>query len=260
MGLFNRLFARNDRHVEIDLGDLLANDDYDMVPEEPADPDFKLAGMRVGIVYKDRGGARTRRIIRLKRLDASDDFSFVHAWCELRSEDRTFDVQAIETLYDPATGEILPGPEQFFGPYIDAQIEIDELAHDKQRYRLAWPLIEAIRFELQVLVLIARADGRFVKAEQEMLLRYSSARGTDLGLSVDDEALVVLRGWLKVQDPSEPEARIALRALKDTPGALDNIWEVSELVAEADGKLRPEERASIAVVRKAIGDLLSTTA
>ena len=36
--------------------------------EKPGDPDFKLAGLRLGIVYKDYDGNKTQRVIRLQRL------------------------------------------------------------------------------------------------------------------------------------------------------------------------------------------------
>lgn len=255
MSWLQALFSRNDRHPSIDVDDIDRADASEMMIEEPYDPDFTLSGMRVGVVYKDRQGLRTKRIIRLKRLDANEFESYLHAFCELRKEDRTFVVQSILTLYDPSTGEILEDASTFFQPYIDARLEAEELEFEKSRYRSAWQIIEALRDELQVLILIARADNRFVRAEQAALLRYASERASDLNIEVDDKSLVVLRDWMKVQDPAEPEVRLALRNLKNTPNALEAIWEVSELIAQADGKIREEERSSIAEIRQTIESL-----
>ena len=45
--------------------------------------------------------------------------------------------------------------------------------------------------------------------------------------------------------------RISIRAL-DQKGALEAIWEVSELVAEADGKVRDTERKVFLEIQAAI--------
>lgn len=95
-----------------------------------------------------------------------------------------------------------------------------------------------MRDELSILVLVARADGRFVRAERELPLRYAAVRAAELNITVSDEGLAVLSKWIQVQDYSEPEARLAVRRLASKEGALDAIWQVSELIAEADGKVR----------------------
>ena len=259
MSVLSFLFSRRDTSPpDVAVDELSASDPYDMVPEEPADPDFILANMRLGLAYKDERGARTKRIIRLKRLDASPYFSYLHAFCELRKEDRMFRVDRMSVLYDPATGEVLGDGETYFGPYIERAIQEEERQIEKSQFRGAWQIIEAMRDELSILVLVARADGRFVKAEREMLLRYTTTRAGDLGISVSDEELAVLAKWIQVQDPSEPEARLAVRRLASKEGALDAIWQVSELIAEADGKVREQERRAFAEIRTAIAAMTMT--
>lgn len=236
------------------------SDPEDMIAGEPAVPDFALAGMRVGIAYKDERGSRSKRIIRLRRLDAGEYASYLHAFCELRRDERTFRLDRIDVLYDPSTGEILGNPDQFFGPYIERSLLEEERTTERSRFRRAWAAIEALRDELAVLILVARADGRFVKAEQNMMLKYASERARELAVELNDEAQVVLLNWIKTQDPSEPEARIAIRNLARRPDALESIWEVSELIAEADGKVREQEVTTFREVRAAIESIIAEEA
>lgn len=254
MGFFSGLFSRKDKEPEAhfetyDEGE----DDIDMGRfEAPGDPDFKLAGMRVGIIYKDEAGRKTQRIIRLQKLQGDHYEAYIYAYCELRRENRTFLSSRILGMYDPSTGEVLGEAHEFFAPYLDEQLQAANHRYEQGRFRSAWEIIEALRHELQVLILIARADGRFVKVEQNALLRYATERGIELGIKVNDHALAVLRDWIKVQDPSEPDARLAIAALKAQPETFEILWEVSELIAEADGKVREEERYSIGQIKKAI--------
>ncbi len=259
MGFFSGLFRRKDKEPQshFDTYDE-GEDDIDMERfEEPGDPDFKLSGMRVGIIYKDEAGRKTQRVIRLKKLQGDHYEAYISAYCELGRENRTFLSFRILGMYDPSTGEVLGEAYEFFAPYLDEQLQAANLRYEQGRFRSAWQIIEALRHELQVLILIARADGRFVKAEQNALLRYATERGNELGIEVNDHALAVLRDWIKVQDPSEPEARLAIAALRDQPETFEILWQVSDLIAEADGKVREEERYSIAHIKKAITDVMA---
>lgn len=108
-----------------------------------------------------------------------------------------------------------------------------------------------------MLILVARADGRFVRAEQSMMLKYASERAKELAIELNDEAQVVLLNWIKTQDPSEPDARISIRKLAQRPDALESIWEVSELIAEADGKVREQEVTAFQEIRAAIESIVT---
>jgi tellurite resistance protein len=251
MNILTILFSRKQISPDIEVDDSSIDDDG-MLPEESYDPDFVLAGMRIGLAYKDQFGARTTRVVRLKRMDPNEFATFIHAFCELRGEDRTFQTDRILGLYDPVTGETLGEPDSFFGPYIDRALAEQERGLEKSRFYAAWHVIEALRDELSILVLIARADGRFVEREQAMLLQYATARAQELGLSFSDDESVVLLNWIKTQDPSEPQARAAIRNLAAHDGTLARIWDVSELIAEADGQVSDIERATFQQVRSAI--------
>jgi tellurite resistance protein len=261
MGLFSVFFGRNDvspvtKHSISDIG----FDPDAMLTEEPDDPDFRMAGLRLGIVYRDAQGNTTQRVIRLKRLAGSHFEGYLTAHCELRNEIRTFITSRIQTLYDPATGEVVPSAEDFFGPYFDEKEAEQQRQFERSKYRLAWNVIEALRDELQVLILVARCDGRFVRAEKEALLKFASVRAHELGLAVDDKALIVLRDWIQFQDPSEPEMRVAIKTLASRLGSLQALWEVSELIAEADGKYKPEERATVSEIRTVINQVAQSLA
>lgn len=258
MRLLSILFTRRDKAPpSLDFGVDARDDAAEMIASKQADPDFVLAGMRVGIAYKDERGSRSKRVIRIRRLDAGEYASYLQAFCELRKDERTFCLDRIDVLYDPSTGEILGNPDQFFGPYIERSLLEEERTTEKSRFRRAWAVIDALREELAVLILVARADGRFVKAEQNMMLKYASERARELAIELNDDGLVVLLNWIKTQDPSEPEARIAIRNLAQRPDALESIWEVSELIAEADGKVREQEVTAFREVRAAIESIVA---
>jgi hypothetical protein len=251
MNILTILFSRKQASPDIEV-DSAEIDDDGMLPEESYDPDFVLAGMRVGLAYKDQFGQRTTRIVRLKRMDPSEYATFIHAFCELRGEDRTFQTDRILALYDPVSGETLGEPDLFFGPYIDRALAEQERGLEKSRFYAAWDVIEALRDELSILVLIARADDRFVEREQAMILHYATTRAQELGLGFNDEESAVLLNWIKTQDPSESQARAAIRNLAQHDGRLARIWDVSELIAEADGDVSDIERATFQQVRAAI--------
>lgn len=256
MGLFSLLFNRRDIYpVDAQSAEIL-DDSRDMIIEEPVDPDFKLAGMRLGLIYQDYSSNRSTRVVRLKRLEPLDGDAYIHAFCELRREDRTFLVSRIQSLFEPATGEVLAIPTDYFEPYIAAAEAIETEQFEKRNFKKAWHLIESLRHELQVLILVARSDGRFVKPERSILLRYARERATDLAVECDDEALVILENWMRSQDPSEPEARLALSALKDSKSSLTSIWEVAELMAMADGKIKESELATVQHIREEIEEIL----
>src|SRR5437868_13892199 len=162
MGFLSILSSRQDEAPpSLGFAADAVDDPADMCAREQADPDFALAGMRVGIAYKDERGLRSKRVIRLRRLDAGEYASYLRAFCELRKDERTFRLDRIDTLYDPSTGEILGDPDKFFSPYIEKSLLEEERTAEKSRFRRAWAAIDALRDELAVLILVARADGRF---------------------------------------------------------------------------------------------------
>ena len=250
---FSSLFRRADKTPNFSIEfEHTGIDHEDMVDWQDDEADSKLAGMRLGLIYRDADNKITRRIVRLKRLRGGHYEGYLTAYCELRREERTFLISRIQTLYDPSTGELLSPAVDFFGSFFDEREAEMELRAERSKFRLAWPIIEALRNETQVLVLVARSDNRFVKAEQNAILKYVVLRAGDLGLSVGDDAQIVLRDWIRLQDPSEAEARIAIKALARSPDGLDAVWEVVQLVAESDGKVTPQEMASISEIRKTI--------
>ncbi len=257
MGLLSILFGRRDKSPELDVHPD-ADDLDDMFPQEPADPDFVLAGTRIGVAYRDERGLKTKRVVRLKRLDAREIACYVHGFCELRQDDRTFRVDRMAAIYDPGSGELLESAEDYFRPYIERALHLEEQIKGRSKYGQAWELIRRLKDELSVLILVARADNRFAKTEQSLILRYAAERAKDLGIKITDDNLVVLAKWVKLQDPSEPEVRVSVKAVAKTAGALDGLWEVSEIIAEADGKVKPDEVQALAEIKKAIGALVAS--
>ncbi len=86
--------------------------------EKPGDPDFKLAGLRLGIVYKDYDGNKTQRVIRLQRLQGDHYEAYIYAYCELRQENRSFLMTHILGMFDPSSGEFLEMPATILRPLL----------------------------------------------------------------------------------------------------------------------------------------------
>lgn len=51
---------------------------------------------------------------------------------------------------------------------------------------------------------------------------------------------------------------MSVKAVAKTDGALEGLWEVSEIIAEADGKVKPDETQALVEIRKVIGALAAS--
>lgn len=79
-----------------------------------------------------------------------------------------------------------------------------------------------------------------------------SRRDTSPKIEVDDDA-----HDLDDMMPEEPEARLLLHNLAERTGALENVWELSEIIAGIDGKVKDDERQTFLDLRGHIEELIS---
>lgn len=118
------------------------------------------------------------------------------------------------------------------------------------------PLVQAFGDELAVLAMLAHADGSYGRRERALIGKYIALRASDEGMVVAahqlDEALVWAR---RIGKDDEALLRDGLEGIR--PDALRPLWELVELVAEADGRIDPAEAAAIGRVRAAIVDELA---
>ena len=106
------------------------------------------------------------------------------------------------------------------------------------------PILQKLRDELLAMILIAKADDRMVKSEREIILRFAEERAKDFGLKFESGTADSLHKWIKRQDPTEIEIMKMIDATSaSNHDKLRAIYEVSEIVTEMDGVLKPGEDA-----------------
>jgi len=106
-------------------------------------------------------------------------------------------------------------------------------------------LVEAISDELIVLIYAAKADDKLGRFEHDILSRYAELRAQDLGMSMDDEEMVEMRRWCKMQAPGSEDAEAAILRLAERPQAdREGLWEMIEIILAVDGKITKTEKAA----------------
>ncbi len=264
---FRSLFERDDQFPEdIDLDEMVFSDTPEMEAETGGDKDEGLAGLRIGVTYCDVNGVRTHRIVRVLHMTGSPPLLYLGVHCELRDAYRTLLASQIESCFDPATGAAID-LGLLTGHSPEAERPTVHLADDEmfdtpterdpaQSLRAAFGIINALRHELGLLVTVARADRRYRETEMAAILKFAEERAMDRGFTCGDSEREILREWIRVLDPGPDDLVRSVQELSQDADALATIWEVSELVAEADGKITRKERETIRGIRTAIEDQL----
>lgn len=114
-------------------------------------------------------------------------------------------------------------------------------------------VISEIGEELRLLMTVVMADGVYHVQEREMLHRFADVRAREVGVTPGEGEVARAVRWARRRVPSPFEtAQIIGRLAIDRPSAFDAILEVADLAAEMDGKVVPEERAKVAMLRELI--------
>lgn len=197
------------------------------------------------IDYRDVSGApSTRRITVHKSGESSDGKWLLRCWCHERDDWRSFRCDRIASLAHAATGEVAPDPvEALIGLGI-----LPQRARTRPRERAAKPEppptprqklrqdLAAIAADLDVLVLVARADGKRTGRETRVIMDYIAA----CGIAVEDEKM--LRSVLGDVNPEPSELDALLREVVQA-GRLGALAAAALRLIEADGKVTAEEKA-----------------
>ena len=229
---------------------------YDEGSAEMQEPYFDavvgplVAGSRVGLIYKDADGHVSRRVVQISSVNADE----LSGHCELRDAYRTFFIDRIEALVDTRTGEIFEDSDELLALFQAGNVEIGQAPEiSSSGFEKGVRLIEEIGDELRVLIFVAESDGKFADAEEEILLKYSRIRGEEVSIELSDVDLVVLRKWMRAQSPNQQvvEASIS-RLVERGVSELESVWEVAEIVIEADGVVDPGEITALSAIREAL--------
>jgi WYL domain len=213
--------------------------------------DDTLNGARVWIAYSDNSGARSERWVKIARVETRDDADYLYGHCELRNAKRSFRIDRILELADNY-GE-LQDPKEFFEPFISAPVGRAPGTARSAGAGRALPILNLVGCELIVLAFAAECDGKFVPREANLITSYAQLRCGDLGLVVSEKDKSILKRWIKLLKPEitdlkEAIFKIVIRNLTTA----DELIELTDLVFEADAKIRIEETAAASLFRELI--------
>lgn len=229
---------------------------YDEDSAEMREPYFDAvvsplaAGSRFGLIYKDADGHVSRRVVQISSVNADE----LSGHCELRDAYRTFFIDRIEALVDTRTGEIFEDSDDLLALLQAGDIEIGQAPEiSSSGLEKGVRLIEEIGDELRVLMFVAESDGKFARAEEEILLKYSKIRGEEVSIELSGADLAVLRKWMRAQRPNQQVIEASISRLADRGvSELESVWEVAEILIEADGVVDPGEITALSAIREAL--------
>lgn len=101
---------------------------------------------------------------------------------------------------------------------------------------------EIIAHHLILLSLLARADGEYAGSEQSIIVEHCLTLLERIGVMPSESDRTTLENYAAVFRPSLLQLDPALRRLeKDSPAAIAALLRAASNVADADGKITPEE-------------------
>jgi hypothetical protein len=177
--------------------------------------------------YADSHGAESRRIVTVQRIDPDRTGLKLICWCHAAGARRCFSLRGITEVFDVVTGEVHEDATAYFSNH-------PLLIHPKDPVDYA---LRVCRHEVNVLITVGAADGRFDPDEQDRVLLHVFDRLPDL---VMDEDLMRERLCRLAPDVGAFEAAMLQmsRFRRGDPVAL--LRSLRKLV-DADGRITREE-------------------
>lgn len=203
-------------------------------------PQPGVAGLRVGMVYRDTVGRESRRIVHLKRLIRTHSGYYFTAFCELRQEPRMFAVDQVKALIDYRTGDVHEQPDAFFAQ-LKGRAEWQENLYREEPTETD-QVITGCADGLTVLLYFADADGRMHPKELRIVKDYIAWRVKIAGLSAKYSKPIVER-YIEGAVPDREDFTAALRRLiEDDPTHAAKVADYARLLVQADRVVDREEK------------------
>lgn len=178
------------------------------------------------IEYRDGEGQRSRRRITVRGASLYDADGWLTCYCHERKGIRNFYVSRIESLLDMRTGEVASDALAFFKEMFPPP-EPD----------FTYEAFRSLEPELLILVYIARADTRMVRAERAAIATFVLASFPDLRF---DERMLDQR--IARISARQPDFQWALKRMHSKPpGARRRLLVAAQAVMAADGKTHEGE-------------------
>ncbi|WP_292087695.1 TerB family tellurite resistance protein [Brevundimonas sp.] len=181
------------------------------------------------ITYRDSEGHESIRIITLRRIDPTPSGYKLFCWCHAAEANRQFRVDRIREVFCIATGEVFSDPVTYF-----AEHPMLNSPKDPEGYALS-----VCRQEVNLLVILAAADGVVHEDEQERILIHVYDRLSHLEL---DEGKLRRRLSKIVPDTAAFEAAM-WRMGRFRDGDAPALMRTMRKLIDADGHVAPEEIA-----------------
>lgn len=202
--------------------------------EDPADFG-DLTRRAFVIVYGDAAGHQSERRVVCLRVYRAEDLAYLQARCLERQATRTFRVDRIREVYCGVTGEDLGRPDLLFVP----------TEHRQSRPRPDQKTVGMQR-SLNVLMTMARADGRVHAGEQQAVDRFIDRVAT-VGMTPGDR--LSLRDFALRRAPSLQEVASDFDAvIRWNRELVPDLMQTAIEVAEADGEFGQEEIEVVALL------------
>lgn len=209
---------------------------------QDADDEGSVSQGDLFIHYIDAYGSPSARRISVHRIaDEGDDFR-IRAWCYERQAMRTFLASRIEQAVDMQTGEIIGDVRNWLTFNIagldgDGDGQLDLMPDD------------AFGAVLAVLIYIARADGRMIEAEREVIRQFAVMALRCMNLELLSHSAFDRRiASCSIDFPTFKAALGELAHVSDTMKR--GICSVAEAVVLADGKRHRFEMEALHTLRE----------
>jgi hypothetical protein len=191
------------------------------------------------LTYRDEAGRESQRIVTLRRLDPDRSGLKLICWCHGAGAIRCFSLNGVIEVFDVVTGEVHDDAHAFFAnhPLLTAPENPVDYA------------LQVCRHEVNVLVAIGAADGRFDPDEQDAVIIHVFDRMPEL---VMDEYLMRDRLCRFTPDVGAFQAAMVQMGQFRRGDPIALLRSVRKLV-DADGKISPEEAIFAQEVQSLLG-------
>lgn len=177
--------------------------------------------------YADADGVVTDRVVTLRRIDPAREGLRLWCFCHAAQDLRMFWAQRIQEVFCVVTGEVHDDPVKFF----DTHPMLCE-PRDPESYAL-----KALRHEIDLLTIVAAADGIVDENEMDRILVHVFDRLPQMSLQED-----VLRHRLALLMPDTQAFENALTQMgRYKAGDPVAMMRTMRKVVDADRRIAPEE-------------------
>lgn len=143
-------------------------DSADMLPVSLARADLEsIAGVGCILNYRDAGGEESNRRVTCRRLNRIADALYLQALCHERGAQRTFRIDRIVEVACGVTGKVHRPSDPYFARYIAQEGDASSVG-----FFLGVKRAADLRAGLNVLAFLARADGKVVPEEREVIAEF----------------------------------------------------------------------------------------